>query len=203
MAPRALAWWTCTSTWPLVASLTSCLNFSAPRPKAWSFDTGDDSRRTCFGWAVALATRAAIPRTIASIILPCLIGPPFALRPAAQSTARAVALARHWRMELKTLHWLHATCRPTGAEEPSQSLRPSGASRARDRSHRPRPRGCQVASHSPRDQRSQRLGRPRPTGVAQPRGSERSRTLPADAAAAQAGRASATHGRGAGRAVNV
>src|SRR5712691_4386973 len=71
--PSAFAWWTWTSTWPLVASATSCLNFSAPRPKAWSFDTGDESLRMYFGCAVALATNAASTRTTARVSLPCLI----------------------------------------------------------------------------------------------------------------------------------
>ena len=76
MGLSALAWWTWTSTWPLVESATSCRNFSAPRPKAWSFDTGDESRRTYFGWAVALARNVASTRTTATVNVLCLIGRP-------------------------------------------------------------------------------------------------------------------------------
>src|SRR5262249_10573053 len=44
--------------------------------KAWSFDTGDESLRTYFGWAVALARNAASTRTTAPVSLPYLIARP-------------------------------------------------------------------------------------------------------------------------------
>ena len=46
------------------------------RLEAWSLDTGDESRRTYFGWAVALARNVASTRTTATVNVLCLIGRP-------------------------------------------------------------------------------------------------------------------------------
>ncbi len=70
MAPSALEWYTCTSTWPFVSSATSCLNFSALRPHACSLELGDENLSTYFGCAAALmasAARTITASTLASI----------------------------------------------------------------------------------------------------------------------------------------
>ena len=67
VAPSALAWYTCTSTWPFVSSATSCLNFSALRPHACSLELGDENLSTYVGCAAALMASAA--RTITAITL--------------------------------------------------------------------------------------------------------------------------------------
>ena len=66
VAPSALEWWTCTSTCPRVPSATSCLNFSAERPHACSFEVGEEKRRTylgCCARALPASTAATMKAT--------------------------------------------------------------------------------------------------------------------------------------------